>query len=70
MFFPTARPGRLPLAISIERFRGAYGICWSGEGREHRFDVDRIDIDKTNDTVRIFIERSQRGSLILKPAAN
>ncbi len=68
IFFLTARSGQLPPAI--ERIRGAYGISWSGEGREHRFDVDRIDIDRANDTVRIFIERRLRGSLILKPAAN
>lgn len=54
----------------IERFRGAYGISWSGEGRRHRFDVDRADIDWNDDAIEMFIERRLGGSLILKLAAN
>ena len=54
----------------IERFRGAYGISWSGEGRRHRFDVDRADIDWNDDAIEVFIERRLGRSLILKLAAN
>ncbi len=54
----------------IERFRAAYGISWSGEGRRHRYDVDRIDINWNDDAIEMFIERRLRGSLILRLAAN
>jgi len=54
----------------IERFRGAYGISWAGEGRRYRYDVDRVDIDWNDDAVEIFIERRLGGSRILKLTAN
>ena len=54
----------------IERFRGAYGISWSGEGRRHRYDVDRVDINWNDDAIEMFIERRLRGSLIMRLAAN
>lgn len=54
----------------IERFRGAYGISWSGEGRRHRYDVDRVDIDWNDDAIEMFIERRLGDSLILRLAAN
>jgi len=54
----------------IERFRGAYGISWSGEGRRHRYDVDRVDINWNDDAIEMFLERRLRGSMILRLAAN
>jgi outer membrane receptor for ferrienterochelin and colicins len=54
----------------IERFRGAYGVSWSGEGRRHRYDVDRVDSDWNDDAIEMFIERRLRGSLILRLTAN
>ena len=54
----------------IERFRGAYGVSWSGEGRRHRYDVDRVDRGWNDDAIEMFIERRLRGSLILRLTAN
>lgn len=54
----------------IERFRGAYGISWAGTGRRYRYDVDRIDIDRNDDAIEIFVERRLGGSRILKLTAN
>jgi len=54
----------------IELFRGAYGISWAGEGRRHRYDVDRVDVDWNDDAIEMFIERRLGGSRILKLTAN
>ena len=53
----------------IERLRGAYGISWSAEGHEYRFDADRTDVDKDAGQVRMFVERRIGRSLILKLSA-
>ena len=54
----------------IEWFRGAYGFTWSGSGKEYRFDVDRIDVDREQDEIRIFVERRLGASLVLTLSAN
>lgn len=53
----------------LERFRGAYGFSWSGEGREYRFDVDRTDIDIDADSIQMFVEHRLGNTLILKLSA-
>ena len=54
----------------IEWFRGAYGFTWSVRGKEYRFDFDRIDIDREQDEIRVFVERRLGASLVLTLSAN
>lgn len=54
----------------IEWFHGAYGFTWSGRGKEFRFDVDRIDVDREQDEIRIFVERRLGASLVVTLSAN
>lgn len=54
----------------IHVFNGAYGLSWSGSGRERRYDVDRIDIESEPDELQLFVEWRIGDRLLLKLQAD